>query len=142
MPGVPLINGVASVWADILVSFLGTPLTGVRAIQYDVKQDKVNNYGAGTEPVSRGYGRRSYSGSITMLAEEWRNVIAAAPFSDPTKIPFFDITVLFINASGTYMSVLLKAVDIMENNFSSKEGDTMIEITVPFIYAGQVETVI
>jgi hypothetical protein len=132
----PLINGLATVWADITVSFLGVPLTGVRGVEFNVKQEITNNYGAGTDPVSRGFGRRTFEGSLTVLAEEWRNIKAAAPNNDPTKIPMFDLQILYINSAGLYEKAVLKAVNITENNFSSKEGDTMIEITVPFVYAG------
>lgn len=139
----PLINGVAVVWADIVVSFLGAPLAGIREINYMVKQEKTNNYGAGTEPVSRGYGRKTYEGSMKLLAEELRNIRRATPTGDITKIPFFDIIVIFINEStGLQEKVTLKAVDFTENNFGSSEGDTMIEIDVPFIYAGQTQEIV
>jgi hypothetical protein len=133
----PLINGLAVVWADIQVSFLGTPLTGVTAINYTEKQEKTNNYGIGNKPVSRGYGRKTYEGSITMLAEEWKNILAASPGGSLNNLPFFDLTFTFLNIAGPYMNVTLKAVDFMESNFDAKEGDTMIPITMPFIYADQ-----
>lgn len=138
----PLINGIAVVWADIQVSFLGTPLTGVTAISYTEKQEKTNNYGIGNKPVSRGYGRKTYEGSITMLAEEWKSILAAAPGGSLNNLPFFDLTFTFANQIGVYMNVTLKAVDFTESSFDSKEGDTMIPITMPFIYADQIAIVI
>lgn len=137
-----LVNGIAMVWSDIQVPFLGTPLTGVTAISFTEKQDKTNNYGIGNKPVSRGYGRKTFEGSITMLAEEWRNVVAASPSGSLNDIPFFDLPILYINAAGLYMSSTLKAVDFSESHFDSKEGDTMIPITIPFIMADIVNVVI
>ena len=53
----PLINGVAYSWASINFTLFGVPVAGIVSIEYNRKQAKTNNYGAGTEPVSRGYGR-------------------------------------------------------------------------------------
>lgn len=136
-----LINGVAVAWADIQVPFLGVPLTGVTAINFSEKQEKTNNYGIGNKPVSRGYGRKTYEGSITMLAEEWKNIAAAAPGGSINNIPFFDLPILYVNSTGLYLKVTLKAVDFTEASFDSKEGDTAIPITMPFIMA-DIETVV
>ena len=53
----PLINGVNYSWANISVILFGQPVIGIVSIMYKAKQEKKNNYGSGTEPVSRGYGR-------------------------------------------------------------------------------------
>lgn len=136
-----LINGVAVSWPDIQVPFLGVPLTGVTAISWSEKQDKTNNYGTGSKPVSRGYGRKTYEGSITLLAEEYKNILAAAPNGSIVDIPFFDLPILFINAQGLYMKYVLKAVDFTESGIDTKEGDTMIPVTLPFIFA-DIESVV
>ena len=131
-----LINGIAVSWSQISITLLGAPLTGVRGISWSAKQEKTNNYGAGSKPVSRGYGRIEYEGSITFLAEEYKNLIASAPDNDVLKYPFFDVQVLFIDpASGLLMKCVWKAAEFLENNFDSSEGDTMIEIEIPFIMA-------
>ena len=131
-----LINGIAVSWSQMQFPFLSVPLTGVTAISWSVKQEKTNNYGVGINPVSRGYGRKTYEGSITMLAEEWKNIIAASPTGDITGIPFFDLPILFVNpTTGLEMKHTLKAVDFTESSFDAKEGDTMISITMPFIFA-------
>lgn len=138
-----LINGVSVAWAEIQLPFLGTPLTGVTAINWSEKQEKTNNYGIGNDPVSRGYGRKTYEGSITLLAEEWRNIVAAAPFGSILNIPFFDLPILFISpTTGLHMQQTLKSVDFTENTFDTKEGDSMIPITMPFIFSGVEITVI
>lgn len=138
-----LINGIAMSWSSIQLSFLGVPLTGVTAISYSKKQEKTNNYGIGSDPVSRGYGRKTFEGSITMLGEEWRNIIAAAPDNTITSLPMFDLLILFVNpTTGLEMKTTLKAVDFTEASFDAKEGDTMIPITMPFIYAGESTLVI
>jgi hypothetical protein len=130
-----LINGVAVTWSQISIGILGAPITGVRSISWSAKQEKTNNYGAGSKPVSRGLGRIEYEGSITFLAEEWRNIIAAAPQNDPLQIPFFDVQILFKDpSSGLLMKCVWKAAEFMESNFDASEGDTMIEIEAPWGY--------
>jgi hypothetical protein len=131
-----LINGISISWSQITLSMLGAPITGVRAISWSSKQEKTNNYGAGSKPVSRGYGRVEYEGSITFLAEEFKNLIASAPDGDVLKYPFFDINILFVDpTNGLLMKCVWKAAEFLENNFDASEGDTMIEIEVPFIMA-------
>ena len=41
-------------------------LQGVTGIKYNIKKNIKTNYGLGGEPVSRGFGNREYSASITM----------------------------------------------------------------------------
>ena len=50
----PLINGRAYDYAQIEVNILGVPVAGISAISYTEEQEKVNNFGAGSNPVSRG----------------------------------------------------------------------------------------
>ena len=50
---IPLINGTAFDFAQIIVNILGVPVASVSSIEYEETQEKVNNYGAGNRPVSR-----------------------------------------------------------------------------------------
>jgi hypothetical protein len=131
-----LINGESVSWAQVQIQLLGAPLTGIRSVKWNAKREKTNNYGAGSKPVSRGYGRYEYEGSITFLAEEWKNIIAASPNSDPLELNYFDVNVLFVSATtGLVMQCTWKAAEILENPFDVSEGDTMVEIEVPFVIA-------
>src|SRR5674476_495837 len=95
----PLINGTNYSWSNVSVNPFGIPLTGILSIDYKRKQVKTNNYGAGVEPVSRGYGMKEYEGSIEVYMDEWKAFIAAAPGRDALRIPPFDIPVTF-NGEG------------------------------------------
>jgi len=132
----PLINGEAVSWGQILLTVLGQPITGVTEISFTSKQEKVNNYGAGVEPVSRGRAKKEYEGSITFLMEEWKNLIAAAPNRDPLDIPAFDISVKWIDTtSGAFLEAVLKAAEFMSHGVDTKSGDTMTEVKVPLVIA-------
>src|SRR5438270_10321921 len=91
----PLINGRNYSWANITVVLFGVPVVGIVKIDYKRKQKKTNNYGAGSQPVSRGYGNVEYDGSIDLYLDEWKRIIASAPNRDPLQIPPFDIQVVY-----------------------------------------------
>lgn len=135
MPNTPLINGTSYSWANIKLNLFGTPVVGITAIKYKKKQEKVNNYGAGTKPVSRGYGNEEYEASITLFMEEWRRIIEAAPDKDPLAVKPFQIQVLFGGSSIDFRQDNLEACEFMEDAFDSKQGDSKILIEIPLIIA-------
>ena len=61
-----LVNGVSYSWVHITFILYGVPVKGITKITWKKKSDKVNNYGAGPDPVSRGYGRNEYEASIEL----------------------------------------------------------------------------
>ena len=130
---VPLINGVAYGWGNVQVILFGTPLTTITKIEYNHKQNKENIYGAGYEPVAKGYGRVEYSGSIEMKTDEWKRIISASPNRNPLDIAPFDIQVV-IGGNGTTPTIdKLQMVEFLENPLSTSEGDTSINVTIPII---------
>lgn len=132
----PLINGINYSWANISIVLFGTPVVGVTAISYKRKQTKDNNYGAGTEPVSRGYGNREYEGSIELYLDTWKGIIAASPERDPTKIAPFDIPVVYGGTGVLTTKDVLRAVEFLEDPLDAKSGDTKLLVTIPLIIAG------
>jgi hypothetical protein len=129
----PLINGVAYSWSSISFVLFGVPVAGIVNIEYKRKQAKTNNYGAGTEPVSRGYGKKEYDGSIEIYLDEWKRVIKAAPSRDPLAIGWFDIPVLYGNSVADATKDTLRAVEFLEDPFTAKEGDTKLTVKIPLI---------
>lgn len=133
MPTTPLINGVSYSWGTIKFAPFGVPVVGILSISFTIKQKKENNYGAGTDPVSRGYGNYEYEGSIELYAEEWKNIIAASPNRDPLQIPWFDIPIIYGNSAATTTQDTLRAVEFLENPFDGKQGDTSLKVKIPLI---------
>lgn len=129
-----LINGINYSWADITTILLGNPLFGITKIKYNRKQKKENNYGAGTIPVSRGYGNIEPEASLTLFIDEWRFIIKAAPGRDPFRITPFNVQVLFgaLNGLDADKDTLL-ACEFTEDGFDANQGDTKLLITVPLI---------
>lgn len=129
----PLINGINYSWANITVIGLGVPFVGITSIDYKSMQEKTNNYGAGSKPVSRGYGRVSYEGSVELYLDDWKRIIAASPNRDPLLIPAFDISVVFAGEGVLPTTEVLRSVEFMENPMTAAEGDTRLLVTIPII---------
>ena len=55
--GIPMVNGMLTSWADIVVLIGGVPITGITGVEYDDQQEIVNKFGAGRYPVGRAKGR-------------------------------------------------------------------------------------
>ena len=132
----PLINGVSYSWSSISLVLFGVPVAGIKSIEFKRKQAKTNNYGAGQQPVSRGYGKIEYEGSIEIFLDEWKKVIAAAPYKDPLAIGWFDIPILYGNSVADATQDTLKAVEFLEDPFNAKSGDTELTVKLPLIIGG------
>lgn len=135
MANTPLINGINYAWANVSFVLFGVPITGITKINYTRKQKKENNYGAGSNPVSRAYGNYEYEGSIELYTDEWKLIIANSPNRDPLSIPPFDIPVVFANNGQTPDKDVLKGVEFMEDPFAGNQGDTKLMVTIPLIIA-------
>lgn len=129
----PLINGVNYNYASIQFVLFGVPVVGITDIKYTSKQEKTNNYGAGYEPVSRGYGKKEYDGAIEVYQDEWKKVIAASPNRDPLSIPWFDITVTYGDSLANLTTDILQAAEFLEDPFEAKTGDTKLMAKIPLI---------
>ena len=129
----PLINGINYSWANISLVLFGVPVAGITKIEYKKSQKKENNYGAGTQPVSRGYGNYEYEGSIELYTEEWKRIIAAAPDRDPMMIPPFEIQVVYSGRGVVTEKDVLKAVEFKQDMLSTSQGDTKMLVTVPLV---------
>ena len=129
----PLINGINYSWANIKVIIFGVPVVGITKIDYKIKQKKENNYGAGYEPVSRGYGNKEYEGSIEIYQDELKRIIASAPNRDALAIPPFDIQVLFETGGAQVTIDTLKMCEFTEEGLSASQGDTKLLVSLPLV---------
>lgn len=119
----PLINGRAYDFAQIIVTILGVPVASVSAIDYEETQEKKNNYGAGNRPVSRGAGAIECSASIEMSMNDIEAIRNVAPNGSLLQVPAFDITIFFGNAQSPKTHVL-KNCEFTKDGVSGSQGDT------------------
>lgn len=129
----PLINGREYGWADIIVNISATPIVGIRAVKYEEEQEKENIYGAGRNPVSRGYGRVKTTGSITLLSATVFAMQAVAPNRKLHNIAPFPIVVLYQPEAGAIVTHTLKNCEFKKTSFDWKEGDLSKEIELELV---------
>ena len=130
----PLINGSAYSWADILLQLLGRPVVGVTKVMYSDNQEKVNNYGAGIYPISRGQGQYKAEASITLEMKELERIQAAIGTGGRLQnIPAFPITVSYVNAENLVVTHKLFNCEFTGQKREIKAGDTTVEVELPLI---------
>lgn len=129
----PLINGREYGWGDIIININGVPLTGIKAIKYSEEQDKENVYGAGRQPVSRGYGRIKATASITLLSATVFALRDSAPEGQLFRIAPFPITVMYQPDAGKMVTHVLHNAEFTKNPFDWKEGDMSKDMELELI---------
>ena len=129
---VPLINGRAYDYTQIEAVVLGVSLAGISAINYTEEQEKVNNFGTGNRPVSRGHGAIDSSGSLDISMNEVEALRDAAPNGSLLQIPAFDVVVVFGNPQKPVTHVL-KNVGFLNDGMESTQGDTDITRTFDIV---------
>lgn len=120
---VPLINGTAYDFAQIIVNILGVPVASVSSIEYEETQEKINNYGAGNRPVSRGKGAIEATATIEMSMNDIEAIRNVALDGSLLNVPAFDITVFFGNPQSPQTHVL-KNCEFTNDGISGSQGDT------------------
>ena len=133
---VAIIDGPAIGWGNIELVLFGNPVRQITKIEFKRSQTKENLYGAGYEPIHRGYGKVEYSGSIELYMDEWKSIIAEAPQRDPFLIQPFDITIVYTVKSTnipTGQVDILRYCEFTEDSMNTASGDTKILVSVPLI---------
>lgn len=128
---VSLVNGKAYDFTQIQPTILGVSVAGVSAINYTESQEKVNNYGTGNRPVSRGRGAIECSGSIELSMNDVEALRDAVEDGSFLSIPAFDIPVTFGNTQKVVTHVI-KNVEFTSDGVETSQGDTDIRFTFEF----------
>ncbi|MEM7372818.1 MAG: hypothetical protein AAF587_29625 [Bacteroidota bacterium] len=130
-------NGKAYSWASVTVNIAGVDVIGIRAISYSENQSVDAVYGVGNKPIAYGTGNITYEGSITLLAEEVRQLQEAAPKGRLQEIPPFSIPVV-LEANGIVMTDRLDGVVFKSNGRDMSQGDTTIETEIE-LFIGSIQ---
>jgi len=129
---IPLINGRAYDFTQIVISLLGVPLSGMSSLNYTEEQEKTNNFGTGNRPVSRGQGPIDSSGQTELSMNEDEALRDAAPSGSLLQIPAFDITVVFGNPQKPTTHIL-KNCEFTNDGVETTQGDTDIRRTFDMV---------
>ena len=119
---IPLINGRAYDFGQIIVNVMGVPIPSVISIEYQEEQEKTDNFGAGRRPVSRGHGTIKASASFEMSMTDIESIRDAAPNGSLLAIPSFDIVVVFGNVQAPKRHTL-KNCEFTVDGFSGSLDD-------------------
>lgn len=128
----PLINGRAFDYAQITPLFLGVPLVSMTSITYEETQEKVNNFGTGNRPVSRGHAAIEASGTIELSMSDIEAMREAAPNGSLLQIPASDFVLVFGNLQNIQTHVL-KNLEFTNDGGSGTQGDTDLKLTLNFV---------
>lgn len=130
-----LVNGVNYSWVNLNVVIFGVPMTAITKISYGEKQMKELNYGAGQEPISEGYGNKSYEASIEVYSD-WVRQLLIASGGSILALPRFDIPVAFGGSRVLAQTDILRQVAFTENIFKAAQGEGKFLIELPLSIAG------
>lgn len=129
----PLINGTAYSWSQITVNIFNTRIAGITAISYEDMQDMEDNYGAGNNPVSRGYGKRTSKASMTLEMAEVEALQAATVDGSLQSIPEFDIVVSYLPEGGVIRNHTLHNCKFKSNKRDVKTGDMAVNVELEML---------
>jgi hypothetical protein len=126
---IPFINGIRHAWGSVRVNLLGRTVSGITAVSYEEKQEKVNNYGAGVFPVSRGLGKYEASAKITLHSYETDAILKSLGAGKRlVDIAPFDMVVTFMaEGSDLLVTHVVRNCEFTSNKRDLKTGDTVIE---------------
>jgi hypothetical protein len=124
---IPLINGQSYAWSDIELSIMGVVVTGVSEIDYESERENKLHYGAGSDPISYGYGAAKCKGGLTFKMSVLESIRSVAPARDITLLPPFPIVVSFVNAVNQIVTHKLLGCMFTNDGVTVKHGDTDIE---------------
>ena len=132
-----LINGNSYSWSDIQISINGAlPLIGCTELNYGFSRKVTNNYGAGSQPVSRSYGNVEYTASVTIYKEELEVIKSIAIGGDITTIPPFTISVSYMNQNLPIVTEKLLNCSFANQEIKVKQNDANMPYSLTIVFAG------
>lgn len=132
-----LVNGYEYSWAQVVMVVAGNVINGVTEINYGHRNNNMDNWGAGIEPVSRTYGKyMTENCSVTLHMSELEALARVAPNNRIMELPMFDITVSYISNFNTPVVHKLRGVQFLNNGRALKQTeDGAIAQTIDLLVA-------
>jgi hypothetical protein len=131
---IPLINGVEYSWADVNVSIAGQPIVGITKVDYADDQNIENIYGAGQQPIARGYGNITPTASVTLLRSTIEAIRAGSATGRLQDIAPFDVIVAFIPLNGgAIITHRIRNAQFTKDANSIAQGATKNEVDFPLL---------
>ena len=128
----PLVNGISFDFVQLTPLFLGVPLVSMSSITYEEIQEKINNFGIGNRPVSRGRGAIDASGSIELSMNDLEAMREVAPNGSLLLLPASDFVLVFGNPQNIQTHIL-KNLEFTNDGMTGAVGDTDLKLTLNFV---------
>lgn len=132
-------NSSEFAWKDLEVVFLGRVIGRLLEVKYKVSQEHKEFYGRGNQPLGINSGNKKYAGSFKIGQSELKAMVLKAkeidPTCDPTDFPYVDLNVAYANG-GLIERDIVKSLKLTEFEKGLKQGDTEMEIDMPWIALG------
>jgi len=124
----PEINGQTYAWSNITLSLLNGIVQGVTNIDYSDSQEIDEVYGAGINPIGRGFGNYAAEATITLQMEELESIISVAPNGRLQDIQDFNIVVAYTpDAAAKVVTHKLMNCRFKNNGRTVAQNDKFIE---------------
>ncbi|GAB6173278.1 MAG: hypothetical protein QMC95_06540 [Desulfitobacteriaceae bacterium] len=130
-----MINGKVYDWESVTISLPTGVVIGIDSVEYKDSKEKEMVYGKGAMPVGRGEGNYKAEGKITLLRDEYQNLLDYCKMIGKSfyKIPPFPITASYANDGEKTRVDVVKGVTFTERSQSMKQGDKSLTKELSFI---------
>jgi len=129
-------NSSEFAWKDLEVVLLGRVIGRLLEVKYKTSQEHKEFYGRGNQPLGINSGNKKYAGSIKIGQSELKAMVLKAreidPTFDPTDFPYVDLNVAYASG-GLIERDIVKSIKFTEFEKGMKQGDTEMEIDMPWI---------
>jgi len=123
------ILGQAYSFADAKLTVAGIELFSVSNIVMTVTQEKANNYGQGSKPVSRGRATKQYEASFDLSLKDTERLRAIIPTSDLTDLPATAAILLLDNGIDGKHEFTATFFEFTDDGIEATQDDTEMKRT-------------
>lgn len=120
-------------WKDLEVTVMGRPLVRILNVKYETSQKLEEIYGRGQQPLGLQEGNYQYKGEIVIGQSELIALQQKARelgYKNPLKLKF-DVNIVY-SLDGIITRNVCKNGRIEKFEEGMKQGDTAMEVTLPF----------
>lgn len=134
-----MINGVAYDWESVTVNMPHGVLVGIQDISYEDELETEAVYGKGSMPLGHGQGNYKASGKLTLLQEEFENILAYCRQANIAlyRLPPIPITVSYAKNGGQTTTRVLRDCKMGKVSEKAAQGAKSLTVDIDItIYGG------
>lgn len=135
-------NGQNYDWESTQISLPHGTLVGIEKIEYSDEKDIKEVYGKGSKPRSYGAGNYKAEGKLTLLREEFNDLVAYMKKQGVTafyKLPPFPITASYANDDRPIVTDRLHDCKFKKTSLGIDQGAEKSEVELEFLILGGID---